>query len=86
MLEAGIEMPDFEASEMFGMPEAVITCAVDVREFVGLKREAMRAHASQIGESHFMLRMPDDAFESAFGTEWFIRAGEGPGITEHDII
>ena len=86
MLEAGIEMPDFEASETFGMPEAVITCAVDVREFVGLKREAMRAHASQIGETHFMLQMPDDAFERAFGTEWFIRSGQGPGITERDII
>jgi len=86
MLEAGLEMPDFESSPDFGMPEAVITCAVDVRDYVPRKRDAMRAHASQIGEKHFMLTMPDDAFEEAFGTEWFIRDGQGPGITETDLL
>jgi LmbE family N-acetylglucosaminyl deacetylase len=86
MLEAGLEMPDFESSPDFGMPEAVITCAVDVRAYVPRKRDAMRAHASQIGEKHFMLTMPDDAFEEAFGTEWFIRDGEGPGITETELL
>ncbi len=50
------------------------------------KRDAMRAHASQIGEKHFMLTMPDDAFEEAFGTEWFIRDGQGPGITETELL
>jgi len=46
----------------------------------------MRAHASQISEESFFLAMPDDAFRFAFGTEWFIRAGQGPGITESDIM
>jgi hypothetical protein len=30
--------------------------------------------------------MPDEAFRMAFGTEWFIRAGHGPGITETDLM
>ena len=84
--EAGFEVPDFTASEGFGMPESVITCAVDVRAFVVQKREAMKAHASQISDTHFMLTMPDPAFEEAFGTEWFIRTGQGPGITEDALI
>ncbi len=33
-----------------------------------------------------ILAMPDDAFVFAFGTEWFIRAGQGPGITETDLM
>ena len=53
---------------------------------VARKRAATRAHASQIGEEHFMLSMPDEAFEAVFGTEWFIRDGQGPGITETAVI
>lgn len=70
----------------FGKPEAEITAAVDVSKYVSLKRAAMRAHPSQITEDMFMLAMPDDAFALAFGTEWFIRAGQGPGITETDLM
>jgi LmbE family N-acetylglucosaminyl deacetylase len=81
---AGIEMP--ELGPDFGKPEAEITCAVDVTAFAQYKRKAMRAHASQISEESFFLALPDDAFRFAFGTEWFIRAGQGPGITETDIM
>jgi LmbE family N-acetylglucosaminyl deacetylase len=80
------DMPDVEADEGFGMPESVITCVVDVGAHLAQKRAAMRAHASQISEQHFMLAMPDEAFAAAFGHEWFIRAGQGPGVTETDIV
>jgi hypothetical protein len=30
--------------------------------------------------------MPDEAFSYAFGTEWAIRVGQGPGITETDPL
>jgi LmbE family N-acetylglucosaminyl deacetylase len=85
---AGIEVPDFEESDgqEFGKPEAELTASVDVRAFAEQKRAAMRAHASQISEQSFFLAMPDDAFLRAFGTEWFIRAGQGPGITETDLM
>lgn len=80
----GVELPEF--SDDFGKPEAEMTCAVDVSKFTDHKRRAMRAHASQISEDSFFLAMPDDAFQFAFGTEWFIRAGQGPGVTESDLM
>jgi LmbE family N-acetylglucosaminyl deacetylase len=83
---AGVEVPDIGEAGEFGKPEAVITAAVDVTPYLGHKRRAMRAHASQIGEQSFFLAMPDDAFRYAFGTEWFIREGQGPGITETDLL
>jgi LmbE family N-acetylglucosaminyl deacetylase len=81
---SGVEMPDLGPD--FGTPESEITCAVDVTAYAEHKRKAMRAHASQISDQSFFLALPDDAFRFAFGTEWFIRAGEGPGITETDLM
>lgn len=83
---AGLELPDVAASEGFGKPESVITAAVDVSPYVEHKRRAMRAHASQISEQSFFLAMPEEGFRFAFGTEWFIRDGQGPGITESDLL
>ena len=42
---------------------------------VEAKRAAMQAHRSQIGPDTFFLKMPDEIFAQAFGTEWFIRTG-----------
>lgn len=81
---AGIELPELD--DGFGKPEAAITAAVDVRPYLEYKRRAMRAHASQISEQSFFLAMPEEAFRHAFGTEWFIRLGQGPGITETDLL
>jgi LmbE family N-acetylglucosaminyl deacetylase len=77
---------DLENDPTFGTPADQITCRVDVRAYLDRKRASMKAHASQISETHFMLTMPDDAFDAAFGDEWFIRDGQGPGITETEII
>lgn len=65
-----------------GMPASAITTTVDVGDFVGEKRAAMQAHASQIPEDSFFLQMPLDAFKEAFGQEWFIRRGEPPRTDE----
>jgi LmbE family N-acetylglucosaminyl deacetylase len=78
------DMPDLP--DDFGTPEAEITAAVDVTPWLSYKRKAMRAHASQIDEQSFFLAMPDEAFGATFGTEWFIREGGGPGITETDLM
>ena len=80
------DVAELEADTSFGSPEEVITCRVDVTAYVDRKRASMRAHASQIPEEHFMLSMPDDAFLASFGVEWFIREGQGPGITETAVI
>lgn len=81
----GVEIPDLGADTV-GKPESMITAAVDVGAFLDHKRRAMRAHASQISEQSFFLAMGTDAFQYAFGTEWFIRDGQGPGITETDLL
>jgi LmbE family N-acetylglucosaminyl deacetylase len=86
LVPEGAEVPDFEAAPEFGSPESVITGAVDVSEFLDHKRRAMQAHASQISEQSFFLQMPLEGFAYGFGTEWFIRDGEGPGITETEIL
>jgi LmbE family N-acetylglucosaminyl deacetylase len=83
---AGVELPDAEQFSGMGKPEQLITAAVDVTPYLKHKRQAMRAHASQISEESFFLAMPDEAFRYQFGTEWFIRDGEGPGITETDLL
>ncbi|HEY0807196.1 MAG TPA: PIG-L family deacetylase [Pseudonocardiaceae bacterium] len=84
--QTGIEIPDLGERPEFGKPESVITAAVDVTKYADAKRAAMRAHASQISEQSFFLAMPAEAFGFAFGTEWFIRDGQGPGITETDLM
>ncbi|HUF96513.1 MAG TPA: PIG-L family deacetylase [Ilumatobacter sp.] len=63
-----------------GTPEAELTMAVDVTEFVGVKRAALAAHSSQITDTSFFLALPDEAFADAFGTEWFIEWGRPPGV------
>lgn len=55
-----------------GTPESELTLAVDVRDFVDVKRSSIACHQSQISDSSFFLSMPDEAFNAAFGTEWFI--------------
>jgi LmbE family N-acetylglucosaminyl deacetylase len=64
-----------EGEPDFGSPEALITHAVDVHDVLDTKRQAMRAHASQIAEESFFLAMPPEAFAGAFGIEWYIEHG-----------
>jgi LmbE family N-acetylglucosaminyl deacetylase len=68
------ERPDLDENA-FGEPEANLTHMVDVVDFVGTKRRSMEAHASQISEDSFFMKMPPEIFAMAFGTEWFIRLG-----------
>lgn len=84
--ETGIEAPDISEVAEFGKPESILTTAVDVSAYLTHKREAMRAHRSQIDEQSFFLAMPDPAFARAFGTEWFIRSDARPGILETDLF
>jgi LmbE family N-acetylglucosaminyl deacetylase len=81
------DLPDMEdMSDQMGLPEEVLTTAVDVSGFLEIKRRAMAAHASQIAENSFFLTMPPAAFAMAFGTEWYRRRGAPPGIRETEIL
>lgn len=77
--------------DTIGTPDIHITTAVDVRPVLERKRAAMAAHASQISEDSWFLRLPPDAFARAFGTEWYIRtrpsfAGSLPEERETQIV
>ena len=56
-----------------------ITTAVDVTGYLGHKRRAMQAHATQIADTSFFLSMPEDVFAQVWGTEWYIHVGLPPG-------
>ena len=75
MKEAGIDAPgdDSEGLETMGEPASRLTTVVDVTAFLDTKREAMRAHASQISETSFFLALPDELFTTVWGQEWYIR-------------
>jgi LmbE family N-acetylglucosaminyl deacetylase len=81
----GAELPAID----FGKPEEELTAAVDVTPYLDYKRDAMRAHGSQIAEQAIIasfVDLPAEVFNWAFGTEYYIRAGQGPGITEKDLM
>lgn len=62
-----------EDMETMGEPASRITTEVDVTPWIGLKRQAMGAHTSQIPETSFFLSMSDDTFATVWGREWYIR-------------
>lgn len=66
----------------FGTPESELSIGVDVRDFVDAKRSSIACHKSQISDSSFFLSMPDEAFNMAFGTEWFIEPGSSAPLHE----
>ena len=80
-----------EGADTMGEPAARITTQVDVGPWVGTKRRAMAAHASQISEDSFFLSMPEDVFADVWGQEWFIRVrpepvGLGDGVREPGLV
>ena len=60
----------------FGTLEEEITMAVDVGEFVQVKRSSIMCHASQVTDSSMFLQMPPEAFAIAFGEEFFIEVDQ----------
>ena len=72
--ELAKQRDEMRETEM-GTPAAEITHAIDVSDVVAGKRRSMAAHRSQIPADSFFLKMPDEAFIAAFGTECFIERG-----------
>ena len=80
------DVPEVTEESTFGRPESVITTTVDVRQHLAAKRASMAAHASQISETSFFLTLPKEAFEAAFGWEWFIRHGVPETHRDDDLF
>lgn len=84
-----VELPEGEPRTIefpLGVEEELLTTKVDVAEFVEVKKAAMRAHASQITDDSFFMKMDDATFREAFGTEWFILRGAPAGVHEYDLF
>ncbi|MET7398675.1 PIG-L family deacetylase [Dactylosporangium sp. NPDC005572] len=71
---------------------AELTHAVDVRGYLGQKRAALRAHASQAGGGRglrtiaVLSRLPGPLFAAVAGREWFVEAGRRPGGALDDDV
>jgi LmbE family N-acetylglucosaminyl deacetylase len=65
-----------------GVDESRITTVVDVSSVIDRKRAAMTAHATQIPDESFFLKLSPDGFLRTFGTEWFIRLDHTPAERE----
>lgn len=62
-----------------GLLESELTHRIDVTDFVDVKRRAIQSHRSQITDTGWFAKMPEDAFRMAFGAEWYRKAGDtGP--------
>jgi N-acetyl-1-D-myo-inositol-2-amino-2-deoxy-alpha-D-glucopyranoside deacetylase len=93
--EAGIEVPFARQSEdaiaegqdpPFGVADERVTTTIDVSGYVGLKRAALEAHATQMGPEQFFMRLPQTLFAEIFARETFQRV-HGPGETpETDLF
>lgn len=84
-LADGDGAPDPDSFDI-GVDSDLITTVVDVRAHTAQKRAAMAAHQSQISDNSFFLKLPDDAFDAAFGQEWFIRRGAAPARRETSLF
>lgn len=73
--------------DALGTPDHELTTAVDVRPFLERKWAAIQAHASQLGPSSPLARLPEPLRETFLGTEWFVRR-HGPGAdgVEDDLL
>jgi LmbE family N-acetylglucosaminyl deacetylase len=73
-------------------PRRALTHRVDVRDYTGAKREALRAHASQARGDEglrtlaLLLKMPPWIFRRILGTEWFVEHGRSPGPLLDDVF
>jgi LmbE family N-acetylglucosaminyl deacetylase len=75
-----------EQTQTMGTPAEQINTEVDITPWISLKRQALAAHGSQVGDSSFFLSMPLDAFTAAFGHEWFIRRDVPDGWQGTDLL
>jgi LmbE family N-acetylglucosaminyl deacetylase len=84
-VDGAARLPALDAPR-FGKPEQQITHKVDVVGVADRKRDAMRAHASQMGPDHWMLAMPEPMFLVGLGVEFYIVAPEPSPAAAPDVF
>jgi LmbE family N-acetylglucosaminyl deacetylase len=71
-----------------GTPDEQVTTRLDVSQYIQRKREAFEAHVSQNNPDSWFSKIPQEAYEMAFGTEFYaIGRGEpGTSLPEGDLF
>src|SRR5262249_21694855 len=87
--EAGIETPFGDEREPeIGIADELITTRIDVSAQVERKRQALMAHATQMGPEVFFAKMPPAVFHRIFARESFqlVRGRGGASGLEDDLF
>jgi LmbE family N-acetylglucosaminyl deacetylase len=73
LAEAGIAMDEEEESteDEIGMPDEVVTAAVDILSYLPAKRAALAAHRTQMGPESLFMRMPESIWRQVWAAEYF---------------
>jgi LmbE family N-acetylglucosaminyl deacetylase len=94
----GYELPPGfrpDSFENWFTPAGELTHAIDVTDQLAAKRAAMAAHRSQattgsgddgVRTLALLLSLPDEWFNMAFATEWYVQPGLPPGSPSADIF
>jgi N-acetyl-1-D-myo-inositol-2-amino-2-deoxy-alpha-D-glucopyranoside deacetylase len=89
--ERGLPMPwdraDFDLTTIT-TPDEQITTRVDIRDYLGQKREALLMHRTQIGAEHPLLAIPAEVARDVMGNETFqrVRAHVAAPEREDDLF
>ena len=82
---ADMDVGDWDPSQAMddgnplGSAESELHWACDVSDYLTVKRDALKAHASQ-GDAQGMLSMPEQMFAQGFSREHFIEPGRPDGM------
>jgi len=84
----GVEGPQMDDFDEFGVAEKDLAHQVDVSGFLDTKRAAMTVHRSQISEQSFFLYLPPERFATVFAFEHFSVPGrtDTGGPAEVDLL
>lgn len=85
LADAGVDVGQFELPEDFGVPDEAITAALDVSGYVQIKRDALRAHRSQL-ENFPFAAFPDDVVMEGMSREWFTLRDAPAGAPPEDDL
>jgi LmbE family N-acetylglucosaminyl deacetylase len=70
-----------------GVPEELVTTAIDVRAYVDTKLAALACHASQMPPTHFLRQMPLSLARELWATEWYsLESGPPRTLPEIDLF
>ncbi|HTT92291.1 MAG TPA: PIG-L family deacetylase [Acidimicrobiales bacterium] len=76
---------EFDVPDDFGVPDEKITTVIDVSSYVGQKREALAAHASQT-QNFFFNRIPDDVVTVMLSREYYTLRSAPDGQAREDDL